>query len=162
MRNSLEPASFCNYVPPGVICDSDTLASESGKPYLNAQSALGLTYDGVLRAICSAGITQDTAHVRIVQIQAETRDARDPATRHLSGLYNGLDWRRTLVSGYVAIARRLGVKAIEVEGAQNSLASANHPELQERFRKGLDEVADSLGFKPRGDGDWILKLHSAA
>lgn len=91
--------------------------------YLDNALAIGLTFDGVLRGISSAYISDIQGQVVIDQnqglVQSKPELGRDnPALR--SGLHGGFPWLNPLVQGWATIGVELNSPSIQITSARQN------------------------------------------
>jgi len=107
--DSLYYTAYSYVLPDGVRATY----GDTGKPYLDTGTVIGLVYGDWLVAVAGAGLDVD-GKLKIIQLQDVTGAAgkstpEDPKARFKTGLHDGFMWRDTLVNAWCEIARRTGV-----------------------------------------------------
>jgi hypothetical protein len=83
-----------------------------GMPFLDGRITLGLAYRNRLVAVCAGGLAQEGPIIQQLQnVSSKAPPANATAKelrsfRYTNGLYNGLDWKATLVRGWFTLISR--------------------------------------------------------
>lgn len=150
-----------------------TYSHNNPKPYLDTQCTIGLVYDGWLVAAAGAGLTPD-GDLKIIMLQNVAGPAgkptySNPKAHFKTGLYDGPQWRDTLVEAWTEVARQTGIaNSVVIQSAHNNMYDAvrmpiKRPDgsTQPQGYDAFDQVAKRMGFiQDKLTGDWIRPVRS--
>lgn len=145
-RHSATPCGYSYTLPEGTTTPEQTGNKARDGIYLDTGLAIGLVYDGVLRAVGGAAVV-GPMRVEVRQLQSakpSTAEAADSKGRFRSGLHAGFYWRDTLVNAWLNIASKVNVDTVDIQSAGNN--GWLNAQRNQQFVEGYDHVAQRLGF----------------